>query len=406
MSRNVVTVELLAKEADLELDEALVTLWDAGFSDVVGPESRLAKGEANRARRALGVATRREVAYPNYWMDLFALDAAGFAGLLETLDVGRPFDGPKLRKRTLNRLRGEARNRGIRPRSVQSVVQNQDTSSSQPILEWIQVGQLRDLRHLSTDEVRAIHFALVDDFRSGEDPIDPPGVRSETLLASAVARPLTSNGEHLKYPTVEMAAGALLHALVHDHPFHNGNKRSALVSMLVFLDENGAILDCVEDLLFRLVLQLAQHTLVSGPRQQLPDLEVLAVANWIHANSRRIQLGERPIKCRQLRQLLVGYGCDFEYPSGVGNRINIYRIVSRPPAGFLRRRAIERLQTQVQYGDDGREVQHNSVHKIRKDLELNDESGVDSKAFYDREETTVGEFIVKYRKTLRRLATL
>jgi non-heme chloroperoxidase len=50
VARKRVTVRELASEASLELDEALITLWDAGFDQISGPADRLARGEANRAR--------------------------------------------------------------------------------------------------------------------------------------------------------------------------------------------------------------------------------------------------------------------------------------------------------------------------------------------------------------------
>ena len=61
---------------------------------------------------------------------------------------------------------------------------------------------------MTEDEVMRIHFELVKDFADGPDPIEPSGVRTESLLASAVFRPQTSLGDVLKYPTVEMAAAA------------------------------------------------------------------------------------------------------------------------------------------------------------------------------------------------------
>lgn len=260
------------------------------------------------------------------------------------------------------------------------------------------------MSHLTAEDVTAIHEELVADFATTPDPLDPPGVRSIQLLESAVHRPQTSLGGHLKYPTVEMAGAALLHALVHDHPFHNGNKRTALVSLLVFLDENGVTLTCDEDALFKMVLQLAQHAIAEGPRQELPDREVLAVAQWIRQNSRLLEKGDRAIPWRRLRQILSSYGCSFEFAT-VGNRINITRPVVKHTRLLGRRRDIV-LKTQAHYGDAGREVDRTAINHIRKDLELDDEHGIDSAAFYESAAIAGSDFIVRYRKTLRRLARL
>src|SRR5207253_10205662 len=107
--------------------------------------------------------------------------------------------------------------------------------------------------------------------------------------------------------------------LVHDHPFNNGNKRTALVSMLVFLDENGLVITCDEDSLFKMLLQLAQHALVQGPREELSDRETLHVASWIASCARWLEKGDRALPWRRLRQILTSHGCEFEFPRGVGN---------------------------------------------------------------------------------------
>lgn len=176
-------------------------------------------------------------------------------------------------------------------------------------------------------------------------------------------RPRTGIGDVIKYPTIEMAGAALLYALVHDHLFHNGNRRLALVSMLVFLEENGLVLTCDEDELCKMVLQLAQHFLVFGPRQELPDREALAVVRWIKERSRWIERGDGAIVWRRLKQILTTYGSEFTIP---GNRVNISRPIIRRTRILCReKRAL--LRTQISYTDEGREIQPCTINRIRKD---------------------------------------
>jgi death-on-curing family protein len=274
-----------------------------------------------------------------------------------------------------------------------------------PPLEWNVIGHERATRILSYDEVVGIHEALVDDFATSEDPISPPGIKSADLLQSAVFRQETSLGPQRKYPTPELVGAALLHSLALNHAFHNGNKRTALVSMLVCLDENDVLFTCDEDDLFRLVLTVAQHRLVDRRLPELADREVLELAKWICRNSRLIERRDRPLPWRRLKQILSTYGCAFS-SGGVGNRLNIERTVDRGRRflGLLPRR--ERLKIQVFYAGEGREAQRNTVAQIRRELELDEEHGVDSKTFYDGAATSPSEFIVEYRKTLLRLAKL
>ena len=159
------------------------------------------------------------------------------------------------------------------------------------------------------DEVLGIHNALVLDFARTHDPVDPPGVRNNHLIGSAVFRPQTGLYGILKYPTVETSAAALLCALIHDHPFHNGNKRTALVSTLVFLDENDLVLTCSDDELFRFVLLVAKHKVTKNRRRYFPDYETLAVAEQIYKWARVVSKEERPMTFLKLRPILEGYGC-------------------------------------------------------------------------------------------------
>lgn len=65
------------------------------------------------------------------------------------------------------------------------------------------------------------------------------GVRDLRLLESALAQPEASfDGEYLHRDLYEMAAAYLFH-IAQNHPFADGNKRTALVTALVFLHGNG-----------------------------------------------------------------------------------------------------------------------------------------------------------------------
>ena len=100
----------------------------------------------------------------------------------------------------------------------------------------------KPLAYLDLHHVRAIYGQLAEDYVQSADPIDFGERDQGRILESAVSRPKTSAYGELKYPTVETAAAALLHAMIQNHPFLDGNKRTAIVSFLVFLDRNSYIL--------------------------------------------------------------------------------------------------------------------------------------------------------------------
>lgn len=69
------------------------------------------------------------------------------------------------------------------------------------------------------------------------------GLRDEALLESAVAAPQTTMmGRPLISDPQEVAAAYLFY-LCRNHPFVDGNKRTALATCLVFLSENGLLPD-------------------------------------------------------------------------------------------------------------------------------------------------------------------
>ena len=243
MKHSTHTVNQLANEAHIDIDEALIVLWDGGMEYINSPASVIRRRDTNRARKLVGLRTRRELASKEAWQLLFKLDDDGFRHLLATLDVSVS-EPRKLTRKAINRLRAEASIRGL---SWTGAVHTRDGGTTKgephsphsktvyPPFAWTLIGQERDVKYLTRDDVRAIHQELADEFAGGTDPISPPGVRDENLLGSAISRPSTSIGETRKYPSIEMAAAALLHSIIHNHAFHNGNKRTALVSMLAFL---------------------------------------------------------------------------------------------------------------------------------------------------------------------------
>jgi len=91
------------------------------------------------------------------------------------------------------------------------------------------------LKHLTVDAVKAIHGEVLAAHGGAA------GIRDETLLESAVAAPQASMmGQTLISDPIEIAAAYLFY-ICRNHPFLDGNKRTALAACLVFLEENGLL---------------------------------------------------------------------------------------------------------------------------------------------------------------------
>jgi death on curing protein len=84
------------------------------------------------------------------------------------------------------------------------------------------------------------------------------GMRDQGLLESALAQPMaTFAGEYVHADLFAMAAAYMFH-IVSNHPFVDGNKRTGLLSALVFLDQNGVSIFEFTDELYELTMQVAQ----------------------------------------------------------------------------------------------------------------------------------------------------
>ena len=106
--------------------------------------------------------------------------------------------------------------------------------------------------YLSVDQVLALHQALVGQFGGAS------GVRDRGSLESAVARPATTFGGEDLYGDLAAKAAALMHSLVLNHPFVDGNKRIGVAAAEFFLERNVSTLDASDEELEQLTLAVAE----------------------------------------------------------------------------------------------------------------------------------------------------
>jgi death-on-curing protein len=104
---------------------------------------------------------------------------------------------------------------------------------------------------LTLDEVLALHADQIDRYGGSI------GIRDLGLLASAIGMPSSTFGGQFLHETLpEMAAAYLFH-IAKNHPFVDGNKRTALATALGFLWMNDFEILATEDELTELVLGVA-----------------------------------------------------------------------------------------------------------------------------------------------------
>ncbi len=93
----------------------------------------------------------------------------------------------------------------------------------------------------------------------GVEPVGPGELRDSGLLSSAVARPFqTAFGGEI-YKTICGKAAALFHSLIANHPFQNGNKRTAVLALHTFLTANDYLLFLVPNEMYDLAKATATY---------------------------------------------------------------------------------------------------------------------------------------------------
>lgn len=100
------------------------------------------------------------------------------------------------------------------------------------------------------------------------------GTRDAGLLDSALARPV--NQAAYGNPDIADLAAAYAYGLARNHPFVDGNKRSALIALELFLVLNGEELEASDAECVLTILALAEG-----------ELEEVELAAWIRGHLRR-----------------------------------------------------------------------------------------------------------------------
>ena len=106
-----------------------------------------------------------------------------------------------------------------------------------------------DRTYLTIAEVLAIHEEQINEYGGSH------GIRDRGLLESAVFRPQTGY-----YASVTEEAAALMESLANNHPFLDGNKRTAFACAHTFLLLNGFDLEVDSDSVYEFMM----HSISAG----------------------------------------------------------------------------------------------------------------------------------------------
>lgn len=101
---------------------------------------------------------------------------------------------------------------------------------------------------IGVKEVERIHQVLIDEFGGST------GIRDLNGLEAALARPYATFDQQELYPTAIEKAAAIFESVIINHPFVDGNKRTAYVLMRLLLLAEGLVITASQDEKYEMVI--------------------------------------------------------------------------------------------------------------------------------------------------------
>jgi death-on-curing protein len=122
--------------------------------------------------------------------------------------------------------------------------------------------------YLSAEEILRLHFQVIKDYGGSH------GVRDEGRLLSAELAPQQVVFDQEQYETVFEKAAVYFRNIIADHPFVDGNKRTATTVCGIFLSRNGHRLTAAPKELEDFAVKIATD-----------HLDVPVIAAWLKSHS-------------------------------------------------------------------------------------------------------------------------
>jgi len=103
----------------------------------------------------------------------------------------------------------------------------------------------------SLKQVIMFHASTIEE-QGGE-----AGLRDEGLLDAAISAPFQTFGEQDLFPSLIEKAARLAFGILKNHPFIDGNKRTAAITLLYFLKINSINLEYTQTEFYELIIAVA-----------------------------------------------------------------------------------------------------------------------------------------------------
>jgi len=130
---------------------------------------------------------------------------------------------------------------------------------------------MTDIHYLTIEQALFIHKRIIDETGGAR------GVRDIGALQASISRPQATFDRQPLFPDIFSKAAALLHGIILNHPFVDGNKRTGLTVAALFLQINGRKLDASHEELELFILDIA-----------VERYDVGEIARWLRAHTQEI----------------------------------------------------------------------------------------------------------------------
>lgn len=261
------------------------------------------------------------------------------------------------------------------------------------------------------------HFLLIDYFVEKNYAVGGVGPRDLDLLHSALSRQFTSYGGVKKWSGLFENCATLMFGLIMNHPFHDANKRTALLCVLFLLHRKKHIITLPQKRLDAMVVAVAANELSVYFRKEAryqkrlqltasgdPDETVRILADFLRRNTRFRDDSSRSVTYSDLNRALKGHGFELRNPSG--NYINVVRVEPTRRANFLGlggRPEREKYLAQVGFPGWKDQVHKSALKTVREATGLTTKNGCDTQVLFQEAEP-LSSLISEYAEPLRRLA--
>jgi len=110
---------------------------------------------------------------------------------------------------------------------------------------------------LAIAEVEFIAFRLAEKLMTWDEPIPDFGSRFPNILESCINQPFVQFSRKDLYRGLVGKASILFYLMIKNHPFQNGNKRIAIMTLLYFLQKNDKWLNISNENLYKFAKNIA-----------------------------------------------------------------------------------------------------------------------------------------------------